>query len=200
VYHDRKSPATPYWPYYQTLAVIAKKNKNGLALTVLTKEMRTILILTIVLFELSFVGCKSKSRSNSENKVQYFDSIKELKTRLLTHNKWKLYRFENKNEKASNKIVQNLIFEFREDNKVYVNNSKSVGVWKANFYLHPDNKHISTKLKLELNDTIEKLHIPHAFYYFGFYGENKDILRFVMERENGKLERHCSLTFHSLNE
>jgi hypothetical protein len=162
--------------------------------------MRTILILTIVLFELSFVGCKSKSKSNSENNVQYFDSIKELKTRLLTQNKWKLYRFENKNEKTVNKIVQNLIFEFREDNKVYVNNSKSVGVWKANFYLLPDNKHISTKLKLELNDSIEKLHIPHAFYFFGFYGENKNILRLVLESNKEKIERHCSLIFHSENE
>ena len=165
-----------------------------------TKEMKIILTLVVILFELSFVGCNSNSKSNVENKLQYFDSIKELKIRLLTQNKWKLYRFENKNEKISNIIVQNLIFEFRENNKIYVNNSKSVGVWKAHFYLHPDNKHISTKLKLELNDTIEKLHIPHAFYFFGFYGDNKDILRFVMERENGKLERHCSLTFHSLNE
>jgi hypothetical protein len=162
--------------------------------------MRTIPILIIVLFELSFVGCNSKSKSDSENNLQYFDSIKESKIRLLTQNKWKLYRFENKNEKSTNRFVEKLIFEFRKDNKFYMNNIESVGNWKANFHLYPDNKHISTKLKLELNDTIEKSHIPQAFYSFGFYGKNNDILRLVMESNKDKLERHCSLTFHRVNE
>ena len=157
-------------------------------------------LIFVVSFFLLLISCVVNNKDSKDN--IRFDSITNDRTKKLTNNKWLLYSYINKELDTEITLNKNfddsLIVEFNTNGNIYINRKENAGSWKTSYFLHSDKKHITSNVKLSINDKIIRGYIPDSYFRFEYYGEGIQILRLKLSTNNKELKHNCIITLHKI--